>query len=253
MRSLILWIFSLGLLSSSWATDLSAATENFRSGNQAYEKGEFTKAEQEYQKAISLGASDSRLYFNYGNTLFRLNRLGPAVLYYEKAFKISPDDEDIAFNLRYARATIVDKIPEPEPNLLTRILWALHTAYSIRAGIWLSYALYASAFGLAIARLFLSGLLRTFALTMMILSLMGLVLVSPSLAYKIHQYESTEFCIVMQPMIEVYSGPGENYQVLIKIHEGTKVEVVENQGEWLSVKLANGKGGFVRTQQLGKV
>ena len=53
--------------------------------------------------------------------------------------------------------------------------------------------------------------------------------------------------------IEMFSGPGETFQVLTQVHEGTKFEIVETRGDWVSVKLANGKGGFVRLSDLGKV
>ena len=84
-------------------------------------------------------------------------------------------------------------------------------------------------------------------------SLLALLAFSPSLLYKIHQQETEQYGIVLQPTIEMFSGPGETYQVLAKIHEGTRFVIVEQRGEWLSVKLANGKGGFVRANQLGKV
>ena len=82
---------------------------------------------------------------------------------------------------------------------------------------------------------------------------MALLAFSPSLFYKIHQQESEEYGIVLSQSVEMYSGPGENYQVLAKVHEGTRFEIVELHGEWLSVKLANGKGGYVKADRLGKV
>ena len=88
---------------------------------------------------------------------------------------------------------------------------------------------------------------------LILLVLLGLAAFSPSLFYKIRQQETEQYGIVLQPSIEMFSGPGENYQVLAKVHEGVKFEIVERRGEWLSVKLANGKGGYVRAAQLGKV
>jgi uncharacterized protein YgiM (DUF1202 family) len=75
----------------------------------------------------------------------------------------------------------------------------------------------------------------------------------PSLAMKIKDQETLRYAIVLKPAIEMFSGPGETFQVLTQVHEGTKFEIVETRGDWVSVKLANGKGGFVRLSDLGKV
>jgi uncharacterized protein YgiM (DUF1202 family) len=70
---------------------------------------------------------------------------------------------------------------------------------------------------------------------------------------KIKDQETLRYAIVLKPAIEMFSGPGETFQVLTQVHEGTKFEIVETRGDWVSVKLANGKGGFVRLSDLGKV
>jgi tetratricopeptide (TPR) repeat protein len=232
---------------------LKAATDWFRSGNTAYEDGRFEVAAADYQKAVDLGVADARLYYNLGNALFRLNRLGPAILYYERAFKLNPADPDIAFNLRFARARVVDKIPEPETNLLTRALWGLHASYSVRAGAWAAWLLFTLAFAGAAAAQWLRGFARAGVWMATVLAGIALLAFSPSLVYKIRQQESAQYGVVLQPMAEMFSGPGENYQILAKVHEGTKFEIVERKGDWVSVKLANGKGGFVRASQLGMV
>jgi len=235
------------------AKGVAEATDYFRKGNEAYEKGSFDEAASAYQTAEEFGVSNARLFYNHGNALFRLHQLGPAILYYEKARKLSPLDPDIQFNLRFAQAQVADKIPEPEANSLTRILWNIHAIYPLRSGVWAAFALFALIFAAASAALFLTSFLRWLSTAAAVLALLALLAFSPSLLYKIHQQENEVYGIVLQPAVDMLSGPGENYQVLAKVHEGTRFEIVEQRGEWLSVKLANGKGGFVRANQLGKV
>ena len=249
-RPLILLTVVLGFAS---ATDLSSATDWFRKGNEAYEKGSFDEAASDYQKAEDMGMANARLYYNHGNALFRQHQLGLSILYYERARKLSPLDEDIQFNLRFAQAQVADKIPEPEPNLLARLLWNVHASYSVRSGVWAAFGLFTLAFAAIAAALFLTSFLRWFSILIAVMSSLALVAFSPSLIYKIHQQETVQYGIVLQPAIEMFSGPGENYQVLAKVHEGTRFEIVEQRGDWFSVKLANGKGGYVRANQLGKV
>src|SRR4051812_19492543 len=63
------------------------ATHAFQLGNGAYEKNDYAKAADLYREALDEGVVNARLFYNYANSLFRLNQLGPAILYYEKAHK----------------------------------------------------------------------------------------------------------------------------------------------------------------------
>lgn len=232
---------------------LNRATQNYQKANAAYEKNEYMTAADLYRKAIDEGVADSRLYFNYANSLFRINQLGMAILYLEKAHKLNPDDEDIQFNLRFVNAQIVDKNPVTETNVLTKVLWFLHSSYSINQGLWICLGLFAGIFLSGLAILFAGSALRGLLYTLMAILILAELTIGPSLFYKVKQQESLQYGIVLKPSVEMFSGPGESFQVLTKVHEGTKFEIVETRGEWVSVKLANGKGGFVRLADLGKV
>jgi tetratricopeptide (TPR) repeat protein len=197
--------------------------------------------------------ADSRLYFNYANCLFRQNQLGMAILYYEKARKLDPNDPDIAYHLRFVNAQIQDKVPAPEENFLTRALAYAHGSFSINEGLWIELGLFTFLGLAAILCLYAGAAFRMALAVLMVLAGLGMVSLVPSLALKIKDQEILRYAIVLKPAIEMYSGPGENFQVLTQVHEGTKFEIVETRGDWASVKLANGKGGYVRLADLGKV
>jgi tetratricopeptide (TPR) repeat protein len=236
--------------------DLDAATAAFQNGNAAYERGDFESAEKSYAVAESRGASDARLYYNRANALYRLNRLGPAILYYEKARKLAPTDADILHNLNFARARVADKIPEPAANLLTQTLWRLHTSYSAHAGLWIAFGLFAAGFLALAVGLFQSTTGRLATALVAALAFTSLLLFSPSLLYKLRQQESAVRAVVLQPVAEVYSGPGESYELLFRAHEGTVFTIVSREGsenEWLAVKLPDGRGGYVRAAKVGEV
>jgi tetratricopeptide (TPR) repeat protein len=250
---ILLTLVSLGAAKNSPTADLPGATAAFRAGNAAYEQGRYDEAAVEYRKAVDLGASDARLYYNQGNALFRLNRLGEAVLAYERARKLAPSDADIDFNLRFAQSRIVDKVTAPTTNALTRVLWDLHAGYSLRAGLWSAFALFALAFAAIAVGLFLTAWGRIAALGISALAFCGLLAFSPSLWLRIHRQETTGRAVVLEPVAELYSGPGEKHELLFRAHEGTVFEIVERRGEWLSVKLPDGKGGFILARKTGEV
>jgi tetratricopeptide (TPR) repeat protein len=232
---------------------LSRATKSFQQANGAYEKSDYAQAADLYRRAIDEGVADSRLYFNYANCLFRQNQLGMAILYYEKARKLAPNDPDIAYNLRFVNAQIQDKVPAPEENALTKALAFAHGALSINEGLWISLGLFTFLGLCAILCLYAGSAARTALAVLMVVAGLALLALAPSVALKIKDQETLRYAIVLKPAVEMFSGPGETFQVLTQVHEGTKFEIVETRGDWVSVKLANGKGGYVRLADLGKV
>jgi tetratricopeptide (TPR) repeat protein len=235
------------------ADGLDVARQCFQDGNAAYEKGDFDAAESLYRRAIDQGVANHHLYSNYANALFRKNKLGLSILYWEKAAKMKADDPDIEHNLKFARARIADKMPEPKPNFLTRALWSVHASYSLNQGLWLALGLFSVTFLVLFGMIVFSGWLKGFSIAALVLVMLGQLVLWPSLGYKINQQESVGGAIVLKPVLEVYSGPGEAYQLLTRVHEGTKFSLEQVSGEWASVQLANGTGGWVRYAELGKI
>ncbi len=232
---------------------LDRASKAYQQANASYEKNDYANAADFYRRAIDEGVADSKLYFNYANCLFRLNQAGMAILYYEKARKLDPNDEDIAYNLRFVNANIIDKNPAPETNALTRAILFAHSAFSINQGLWIVLGLFTLIFFAGILALYTGTAFRGALITAIVLAGLALLALAPSLVLKIKEQETLQYGIVLKPAVEMFSGPGETFQVLTQVHEGTKFEIVETRGDWVSVKLANGKGGFVRLADLGKV
>jgi len=83
-------------------------------GNNAYNSGRYQDAIGIYTSLVSAGFESSDLYYNIGNSYFKLNDIPHAILWYERAQRIDPGNEDVIFNLNVASSRITDKI-EPMP------------------------------------------------------------------------------------------------------------------------------------------
>ncbi|MBF0431857.1 MAG: tetratricopeptide repeat protein [Fibrobacteria bacterium] len=225
----------------------------FTDGNAAYEAGDFKLAKDSYEKALNEGVVSSELYYNYANALFRLKKLGESILSYEKALKLAPTDKDIQANLKFANAQTIDKHPAPNYNLFTKIIWGLHSGYNLNHALWAMLILFSVIFILAMLSLFLSPGLKLFTRVFIVLCLVPLVVIAPSAILRIKAQETSRFSIVLSPVLELYSGPGDGYQVLSRVHEGTKFEIEKITGDWAKVKLPNGKGGYVKITGLGMI
>ena len=99
MKKLIhILIFVLSF--TAWAQNDSI----FNIANEAYADGNYQEAQRLYQSILKDDEMSSELYFNLGNTHYKLENLAQSIYYYEKALKLNPKDEAILNNLSFRRA-----------------------------------------------------------------------------------------------------------------------------------------------------
>lgn len=78
----------------------------FRSGNEAYQAGQYAESIEAYQSVIAAGYASAELYYNLGNAYFRAGEIGQAIRYYEKARRLRPGDPRLQHNLEQARERV---------------------------------------------------------------------------------------------------------------------------------------------------
>ena len=102
LRCIFLMYIFLSLVLPSNAVTSKDAEQNYRKGN-------YQQAINDYKELLKQGAS-ADIFYNLGNAYFRSGNLTQAILNYERASLLSPGNEDINFNLEFARSKTVDKI-----------------------------------------------------------------------------------------------------------------------------------------------
>lgn len=100
------------------------AQDAIERANAAYNDGEFAVAISQYQLAADSLGTSSELFYNIGNSYYKLGELGNSILYYERALKLDPTNEDARFNLEFvnAKLTANDDVQVAEANILTAIV-----------------------------------------------------------------------------------------------------------------------------------
>ena len=116
---LIFFIYTLGF---------SQNQELFEKATTLYNEGDYEKAAESYLKIIGNGEHSAELYFNLGNTYYRLDSIAPSIYYYEKALLLKPRDKDILNNLAYAQNMTLDAI-EPLPQTIISKIYKAFTNY----------------------------------------------------------------------------------------------------------------------------
>jgi tetratricopeptide (TPR) repeat protein len=224
----------------------------FARANQLYEEGRYEEAAAKYQGIVASGLKNGRVYYNLGNTYFKQDKLGLAILNYERAQRLMPRDKDIKANLAYARSQIVDKIKTPSPGLVGRWLTSLQELLTIDETTILAWGLYLVMTILALLAAFVWRWRRFCLYALGFLSLL-LILSLTSLGVKLYRQEHIREAVVTAKQVEILSGPGENYLLEFTVHEGTTLTVREERGEWRRVRLWGDLEGWVQKAGLQEI
>jgi len=229
-----------------------AQNENlFNQGKELYKNGKYQQAINSWKKILDNGEHSAPLYFNLGNAAYKLNKIGPSIYYYEKALQLAPNDSDIKNNLAFAQNAKIDSI-EPLPksvfskwyasiaNLFSFNGWAV-LAVSFSIALVVLFLLYYFAVGERRKRLLFSGA-----------TLAGIFLIAAlSMAFlTFNDYTNQQSAIIFASEIEIKTEPTLGSNVAFVLHEGTKVEIEAQDGNWYKISLADGKDGWIPATEL---
>lgn len=247
--SAALLLFGLLWLSSS----VSAATtdELFQQGNSFYEAGKYAEAISAYQQILDSGLRNGYVYYNLGNALLKQNRIGEAILQYERARRLLPRDEDVAYNLEYAKAATVDTIEQQRGAISAAFerVRSYFTPQEAHLFFWLSYALLTAC---VIAFIFAPRVWKFRLMYVMLLPAFG-VLFALILLLLQSSSGSDQAAIVLAQKVEAKTGPGEEYSTVFEIHEGASVRIQREKAEWLEIKLPNNVIGWVQNTTIERI
>lgn len=242
MNKLTLLIFSLVLSISLAAQDTA---EKFERANNAYIEGNFDESESLYQGLIDNGYDSAELYYNLGNTYFRMDQIPQAILYYEKALKINPRNKDYQYNLDIAKSKIAEPLEEVPEFFLNN--WWRNMANWMPSTGWSVIGLVFLWIGIAGGIFWLIGRERRHRKLGFLIGVMAFAFCFlPFLLAKsnVQMSQETNAAIIMQHGIALKSAP-ESDQDLANVPGGTKVNLLDKIGTWHKVQLPNGETGWL--------
>ena len=231
----------------------SVATGLYNEANALYRSGDFAGAHRLYREVVATGVRDARLFYNLGNANFKLGRMGEAILWYERAQRLAPHDEDIENNLRFANLIKKDREPADDRNAVLRGLSVFYFWPSADQLSLLFALCFLALFGLAARRLLASDRLGVVWLSSVSLCSMLSAVFALWLVSRLQYRAGIDEAIVVAEKIMARSGPAESQTEVFTAHEGTKVRLVRSEGQWVLVRLANGLGGWMRDDALERI
>ena len=240
------YIFVLLLALSSLSTFAATPAETKTLADSAYVQGDYEKAVKLYSKLAEL-TPNAEVFYNLGCAYYRLDDIAHSVLWFERTLKLDPSNKDVLFNLEMARTKTIDKIVPQHEFILFTYFRSMTNWFSLRT--WTVIAL--ASFLLMLASLLLfwaSGSLtiRKFAFSSAVILLLLTILSNVCASQQKHFKLTHTSGIISSPAVTVKSTPAENGNDLFVLHEGSKVEILDNSlKEWCEVSIADGKQGWI--------
>lgn len=226
----------------------------FEEANRLYLEQKYDAAISRYESVIRNGYESGEVYFNLGNAYFKSGKLQNAILNYERARKIIPNDDDVNFNLQLANVQLIDKVESIPELFIYRWFDSLLTIFSLEKMVWMIYGLFLAALGSFTIFLFartyerkryslMSGMILSFFLAIGIANFL----------IESYRESNSEFAIVMTDVANIKSAPDSKGNDLFVIHRGIKVQVLDSVNKWSKIRLADGKVGWIPEKEVESI
>lgn len=223
----------------------------FDRATKAYNSGEYQNAVDSYLQILDKGQHSAELYYNLGNTYYKLNQIAPSIYYYEKALLLRPNDGEIKNNLAYAQNMTLDAIDTLPETGFARIYDTFLEFLSFDQ--W-SYV--AVVFMLLFVLLYIAFYYFRFASRKRLSFILGIVclffaIIAVVCAYlEYNAYRAERPAIVFAKEASVKSEPNLTSQEAFALHEGTKVNVLDELNEWKKIRIADGTIGWIPSDDI---
>ena len=241
------------LLFFSYTNEIQAQDVDslFVNANKAYQQEDYLKALGFYKEIENHHVESGELYYNMANAYYKTNKVADAVFYYEKALILEPNNKDILFNLEFAKRMTLDNIEELPKSVtqkfrdsiilkLTYNTWSIITV-SLAFLFAILFLLYHFSYSTRVKRIY-------FITSGIVVILVGLSLL---FSYQNYKYvTNTRAAIIFAQQAQVKSAPTSSSEVNFELHEGTKVFILESSDNWVKIKIADGKIGWIEDEDL---
>ena len=223
----------------------------FVSANELYRNGAFEEAIKKYKEIETLDSVSSELFLNLGNAHYKLNKVGPTIFYYEKALKLDPLNTNVKNNLIFAQRLALDNIKEVPKTIFQKfnknylqILsfdeWAIVVViFSFLTAIL--FLLFYFGYAPTKKRIYFSASVFSFIL------LLFVVFITYN---QYNQAKNKKEAIVFAEKTAIRNAPTLNSEEVFILHEGAKVIVLDAIDNWKKIKLADGKQGWIISEEI---
>jgi len=240
------------------STNISFSQEDslktfFDKANNLYKEANYKQSIEYYHKIIDKNYHSAEIYYNLGNAYLKSNQIPFAILYYEKALKLKPNNEDIKSNLDYANLFVNNEIQNTSQFFVDRIILTITNTFS--SNTWALIAIAMLILTLAQLAIFLFGKTHRTRKIFFFSSIMTFVVVIFTLFLSYQNMQNIvnpKQAIIMQPT-SLKSSPTNKGTDIYILSPGIKVQITNTSDQWYEIRLPNGSKGWIIKDKLAKI
>lgn len=222
----------------------------FNRANVCYEQSDYDEAIKQYQSILESGWESGNLYYNLGNCYFKKGQLGRAILNYEKARRLIPQDKDLEFNYTHARSLIKGQAVVGRKSLFLRAGSNLFEKFTLDGLAILISAFYILFLAGILAGLFFKRFRRKiFALA----AFAGIFFAVGLTGFIGKRALLNKEAVITVEQVDAKFEPMDKATAYFSLYEGMKVEIVSSKDSWYKVRRPDNKSGWVPRASLDKL
>ena len=205
----------------------------FSNANKLYSESKYIEACKLYLQIIEQGTESTELYFNIGNCYYRTNDWANAIWFFEKSLRLKKKKETQK-NLELTRLNTVDKI-EPLPDLFYKKWW-INFIDILSTKNWQL---------ISIISIWIVCILFFITSKTKIIYFFTIPIICLFIIFSSNKIDSKKYGILFSQNVTVKSAPSDNGTNLFSLHSGSKIEIIDEVGEWIKIKIASGNIGWI--------
>ena len=235
-----------------------SVSESESEAEAAYRQNSFAESIKLYESEIGknkqIKKESPELYYNLGNAYFRDNQIAKAILNYERALLLDPGDSDIRHNLRFAKTRIEDKIDSADSFFINQWIRSIQNLYTANRWAMIGIVLFLILI-IAVGSYVISTQITVRKISFYSgIVLLALVIIANAFAFKQkNKIVNRSTGIVMSASVSIHTSPDAHSQELFRLHEGSKVRIKREEGNWFEIVIANGSVGWLQKKNIEKI
>tara|TARA_B100001093_G_scaffold520348_1_gene614924 strand:+ start:13925 stop:14632 length:708 start_codon:yes stop_codon:yes gene_type:complete len=205
----------------------------FSNANKLYSESKYIEACKLYLQILEQETESAELYYNIGNCYYRTNDWANAIWFFEKSLQLK-NKKETKKNLKLSKLNIIDKI-EPLPDLFYKKWW-INFIDIFSTKNWQL---------ISIISIWIVCILFFIISKTKIIYFFSIPILCLFIIFSSNKIKSKKYAILFSHNIAVKSAPSNNGTNLFSLHSGSKIEIIDEVGEWIKIKIANGNIGWI--------
>ena len=224
----------------------------------AYSADDFSRALELYDEALNTQGASAELWYNIGNTQYRLGNLGKAIIAYHRSLRLDPTNDDARANLAFVSSKIVDR-PGDSGSFISNTADSIAASASADTWAWVALGL----FTLCIAgtALYIFGgsipLRKTgfFGAIILLVATVATVAVALRAASNATNHDRAVITASSTILSTSPREPKDRSEEAMLLHEGTLLEIIDSVAtpgdttgiKWLDVRIDNHHRAWIKS------